>query len=741
MSTVTVDEEIYSKNLPGNLITTIDELLDYCKGYIKNVEHLDSIKSAYYFAEKMHEGQIRGTGEPYIVHPLNVAYILAKFKSTPTVLIAGLLHDVIEDTEITYEEITDLYGNEIAMLVQGVTKLKNLEYVSKEQSMVENYQKLFLSMAQDLRVAIIKIADRTHNARTFIGLPDDKRRRKAKETMDIYIPIINRLGMYKIKSELEDICFKALMPNEYKEIAHKVSRKRDESEELLNNFIDTVKNQLESDNIKAKIKGRIKTNYSIYKKMTQKNKEFDEIFDLFATRIIVETIADCYASLGIIQTTFSHIPGRIKDYIAVPKPNLYQSVHTTIIGPEKQIIEVQVRTHEMNSIAENGIAAHWAYKEGVDANTSQQHQDILGQLQWYKHLADYSSEEEDRDDFFNVVVNDLLQTNIYVMTPDGRVIDLPSGATPIDFAFKIHTEVGYQTVGAIVNGKIVPLSHPLKTGDVCKINTSKNSFGPSEDWLKFVVTNHAKNKIKAFNKKKNKGRLIAQGKEKVEKAFSARNIPLTDVQFELEKFSKFNIRDIVDIYYNVGIGNLSEKTVVEKYLENIKNDFTSNESVASLYNSRKDNQQERSHLGVVVPGISNPYLNLAKCCMPIPGDEIVGFITKSKGISVHRQSCVNAENSDKNRQIEVYWETKGSQKSYEAKVKLVIFNRNGVLADVISVFNTYNISVVGINIDVRKNEQADVFVTGKIKNIADLKRLVQNLKKIPDVFSVERINN
>ncbi len=734
-----------------NTIKSIDTVLEVAKKYIKKEESIDLIKRAYEYAEKMHAGQMRKSGDPYITHPLSVAYILATLHASPTVISAGLLHDVIEDTEATYDDVTLIFNMEIADLVTGVTNLKNLKYESREQKTVENFQKLFLAMAKDIRVIIIKIADRLHNIRTLDVRSENARRRIAKETIDIIVPIVHRLGMYKIKAEMEDKCFYYLDRDSYEEVTTLIEKERKKSSMGLEEFISKLKSLLAKEDFVPDIKGRVKTTYSVHKKMSTKGKEFNEIFDLFAVRIIVDTVGSCYEALGTIQTFFKPIPKRFKDYIAMPKPNLYQSLHTTVIAASGLIFEVQIRTRKMDEIAEEGVAAHWAYKEGSQLTAHAQQQEILASLPWFKKFVEYSGDEErnpeEEADFFNVVIEDLLPANVFVLTPNGRVIDLPSGSTTIDFAYKVHTDVGHSMVGACVNGKIVPISYELKTGEVCEIRTSKQSFGPSEDWVKLVKTRHARNKIKQFFKQQNREEKEVLGKEKLEKELISRGVSLADVAFgekEIELFYKYDVRTILDLYYAIEVGHIGVKTVADKLLLSDRKSDKSNDAIIEQYQQKSEEttSQNKSETGVIVPGVSLPYIKLAKCCMPIPGDDIVGIVTKCSGIVVHNADCHNIEGQENLREIEVLWDKNVVEKgnaSYEIDLLITAYDRVGLLADIVNVFNKMKINVINVNVNVAKDQRVKIEVRIKMKNNSMLEQYVANVKKVKDIYSVERL--
>ncbi len=732
--------------MDNKIIKTFDELMASVKNYIKEEENIDLIKRAYRYAYRMHDGQMRKSGDPYIVHPLNVAYILSELRASPMVLAAGLLHDVIEDTEATYDDICLLFDLEIADLVRGVTNLKRLKYESREEKAAQNFQKLFLAMAKDIRVIIIKIADRLHNIRTLFARSEEAKRRISKETIDIFVPIIHRLGMYKIKAEIEDKCFKYLDPDNYENVKELIKVEWEKSNIGLDEFINSLQEKLTSEGIKSDIKGRVKTIHSVHKKMVNKNKEFTEIFDLFAIRIIVDTVGCCYETLGLIQQMFKPIPKRFKDYIAMPKPNLYQSLHTTIIAPSGKIFEVQIRTKKMDEIAEGGVAAHWAYKENSKLSAAKQQKEILAKLPWFKKFVEYSADGDTlsvaKDEFFNVVMEDLLTANVFVLTPNGRVVDLPSGATVIDFAYKIHTDIGHKMVGATINGKIVPLAYEVKTGQVCEIRTSKRSFGPSEDWLKVVKTRHAKNKIRQFFKSQNREEKEERGKEKIMAEFSDRDLVASEhlkKENALRYLVKYDIKNESDLYYAIETNVITAKTAVDKIIQNEPN-VQSNEEILKQYNQTQTNEKikPKSSFGIVVPGITLPYVKIAKCCMPIPGDEITGIVTKGSGIVVHTVDCHNIGEKANSHAVEVYWDSDYNQ-NYEIDILITAFNRSNLLSDIINVFNKLKTQIKNLNVEVSKDEMVMITLKISVKNVSCLEQHAANLKKIADVYSVERL--
>jgi len=622
--------------------------------YIHNKNDLKLLEEAYQLAFLKHQGQFRKSKEPYIIHPVNVGYILASLQSGPNTLIAGLLHDVVEDTETTLKEIETIFGEEVAFLVDGVTKISKLSFVSENRE-AENQQKMLLAMSKDIRVVLIKIADRLHNMRTIDYQPQEKRMQIANETLDIYAPLAHRLGLFLIKAELEDRSLRIINPPEFYKIRNLVENKEYLHKDNLNEMVTTIGNYLKSNKInKYDISGRTKSIYSIYKKMVYQQRSFDDIYDILALRVIVDKIETCYQVLGIIHAHFVPIPKRFKDYIAVPKPNLYQSLHTTVLSSKGSIYEIQIRTEEMDKIAEYGVAAHWAYKEGRHYSKEREQFEIAQKLKWYQELLKMSSDtDESASEFVETVKEDILSANIYVFTPKGQVIELSKNATPIDFAYRIHSDVGDKTVGALVNNKMVSLDYQLKTGDVVNIKTNKNSPGPNENWLKIVQTNHAKHKIRNFLNKQNRDQLLLTGKQLVEKEAAAQKADLTllNDEFAIQHFSKNMVKSLDALYIEVGKSLLSPKTVVARMLGKELDKET-------LLQRQLDKAQRiltTTHVsGIIVEGLSTPQIKIANCCLPVPGDSIVGFVTRGSGIAVHHKDCPNLKNFDKERIVDVF---------------------------------------------------------------------------------------
>ncbi len=720
----------------------LEDLLNLTKEYIHNEDSTKKIVHAYEVAEKMHNGQFRKSGEPYIIHPLNVACILASLHVGPDTICAGLLHDVVEDTSMTKEELASEFGEDIAELVDGVTKVGQLKFVSLEEKQVENHQHMLLAMAKDIRVIVVKLADRLHNIRTLGSLNSEKQVRIAKETLEIYAPLAHKLGIFRIKAELEDTALKYVEPAYYNKILGHI--KSDDSVRMQNvdHTIDEIKKLLDESGLKNyRIKGRIKNIYSIYKKMVNQNKDFKDIYDILAIRVIVDNIGECYQVLGIIHSHYTPVPKRFKDYIAVPKPNMYQSLHTTVISNDGFTFEVQIRTEDMDRVAEYGIAAHWAYKEGVEYSKEREQFEIAQKLKWYGDLLKFSEEEksDDAKDYVETVKEDLLNTNVYVYTPQGEVIDLPVGATPLDFAYKIHTNIGNKTVGAMVNNHIVPLDYELQTGDIISIKTNKNSFGPSENWLKIAKTTHAKHKIKSFLNKQNRDILVLHGKELVDEEFHQNKIisyELTD-DFAKENFTKNNINNLDELYLEVGKGNLSPKTVLSKFTGDDQN------KLEEAFNRQMERNQRilttNSDTGVVVEGLTNPQLKLGSCCNPIPGDEIIGYVTKGNGIVVHHLNCKNAKTFQKERIIPLKWATNPGRK-YPVSIKIEATSNMNLLVEIMNTVSASNMSILAIN----ANSSSVVSTIVKLKvmcnNLLDLEKMIINLKKVKYIYNIEREN-
>lgn len=726
---------------------TIEEVLEKATRHLLE-DDITFIKKAYEYAEEAHKNQFRKSGEPYIVHPVQVANILVDLQLDPSTIAGGFLHDVVEDTDRTIEEIEDVFGSEVAMLVDGVTKLGQIKYKSKEAQQAENHRKMFVAMAKDIRVILIKLADRLHNMRTLEHLPPEKQRRISNETLEIFAPLAHRLGISTMKWELEDTSLRYLNPKEYYRIVEEMKQKRTEREAHIENVIAEINRQLQEVNIKSKISGRPKHIYSIYRKMVDQNKDFDEIYDLLAVRVIVESVKDCYAVLGIIHTCWKPMPGRFKDYIAMPKPNLYQSLHTTVMGPGGDPLEVQIRTSDMHEIAEYGIAAHWAYKEGKSARN----QAFEQKLTWFREILEWQKEADDAEEFMESLKTDLFSDMVYVFTPKGDVIELPAGSVPIDFAYRIHTEIGNQTVGAKVNGKIKPLDYQLQTGDIVEVITSKQSYGPSHDWLNITRSSKAKNKIRQFFKKQRRDENIIKGREAVEEEIKSQGYNLKEV-LTLENLErvckKFNFVNEDDLFAAVGYQGLTASLIVTRLTDPLREAKEEDEAIAKkleeLQSESRNRLQARtkSSTGVKVAGIDNLLVRLARCCNPVPGDEIVGFITRGRGVSVHQKQCPNMKGIEQNeRLLEVYWQHHDNVvKQYDVDLEITGFDRNGLLNDVLQAVNEIGTGITKVNGRADENKIATIRISLLIHNTSHLQKVVHRIKQVQDVYTVKRVLN
>lgn len=715
----------------------LDSLLSKIKEYNPNC-NVEKITKAYYFAKNEHEGQFRNSGEPYFVHPVAVATILAELYMDDATIIAGLMHDVLEDTDVTFEQMAQEFDEEIAKLVDGVTKLKKIKYQSKQESQANNLRKMVLAMNSDIRVIIIKIADRLHNMRTLEYMKKAKQLEKAKETIEIYAPLAYRLGMSSVKWELEDLSLRYLEPDIYYDLAEKVKKKRSEREKIIQDIISEIDLSLKKNNINAKIKGRPKSLYSIYKKMYKQNKTFDEIFDLTAIRIIVPTVSDCYAVLGIVHSKWKPIPSRFKDYIAVPKPNLYQSLHNTLIGSNGEVFEVQIRTFDMHKTAEYGIAAHWKYKEGVDRTTN-----FDEKLTWLRQLMDWQREVNDNREFITSFKEDFITDEVFVFSPKGDVINLVTGSTPIDFAYKVHTAVGNNCVGAKVDGRIVPLSYKLKNGNIVEILTNPNSSGPSKDWLKIVKSSQARTKIKQWFKKENRSLNIVKGRDMLEKeirrlGYTYSKILKDEWLLQIAKRLSFNSTD--DMYASIGFGNVHLKQVIPK-LKEYYNDYYDENIEDLLTDIKSEKSSNFNNKGVNVIGIDNVEVSFAKCCNPLPGDKIIGYITKGRGISVHTIDCSNIKsilNGD--RLIEVEW-SNTKNLFYKVEIAIISLDQVGALADVAKVISESKLNLVGMNAKTGKDKTFITNIIIEIKNNEELQRLTNKIKSVKGILDVYRVRS
>jgi GTP pyrophosphokinase len=737
---------------------TQDEVYAICAGYM-NEEHLDFVKKAYDFAAYVHKDQARKSGEPYIIHPIQVAGILAKLKMDPETVASGYLHDVVEDTNITLGDINELFGHDVAVIVDGLTKLSKVTYVAHRDELAENHRKMLIAMAKDLRVIMVKLADRLHNMRTLMHLRPDKQRRIASETLDIFAPLADRLGISTIKWELEDLSLRYLNPQQYHRIASLMNSKRTEREQYIKSAIVDIKKSLADLNIEYEIYGRPKHIYSIYKKMRDKHKQFDELYDLLAIRVVTKSIKDCYAVLGAIHTQWKPMPGRFKDYIAMPKANLYQSIHTTVIGPEGKPLEVQIRTEEMHHVAEYGVAAHWAYKEG---QTSKVQYDKDGKkLDFFREILEIQDESTDAADFMESVKGDVFGDRVYVFTPRGDVFELPKGANTLDFAYLVHTEVGNHTVGAKVNGKIVPLNYQMKNGDIIEMLTSSNS-SPSRDWVNLVFTSRARNKIRRYFKQEDKEDNAMKGRDMLEHQLTEMGLHPNDFMGKepmQQLLQRLNYASEDELLSAIGYGELTPLVVANRLTEKYRHDkeaaeqrereaaiLSQNKKYTTVSKTKKPNPAARTNQagngeGVIIEGVDNLLVHLAKCCSPVPGDPIVGYVTKGRGVTIHRSDCQNVTSNpqEASRLIEVSWQQKNdNSQSFNADLEIYGFNRNGLLNEVLQVLNAQTKNLNNINGRVDHDQMADIHVTVGISNLAHLDRMIDAIKNIPDVYEVKR---
>ena len=728
----------------------VDKIIETVKSYSPNA-NTDMIYIAYRLAKSAHSHQFRRSGAPYIEHPVQIAYIASQLSLDATAISAALLHDVVEDTPYTYEDIETLFGKSVAEIVDGVTHLKQIQYNTREEQQVENLRKMFLAMAKDIRVVIIKLIDRLHNMRTLNFMPRAKQLLISKETLDVYAPLAHRLGMSKIKIELEDLALKYLDPVAYEEITQSINQKKEERERYISDIMEILRGKLEEMGIKGQVTGRAKHFYSIFRKMYTQNKTLDELYDLFAVRVIVDSVADCYAVLGMVHDLYTPVPMRFKDYIAMPKPNMYQSLHTTVIGENGTPFEIQIRTWEMHRIAENGIAAHWKYKEGISGVS-----DMDSKLEWVRTLLDTQTNLIDTDDFFNTLKFDLFEDEVFVFTPQGKVISLPARSTVIDFAFAIHSQVGYKMSGAKVNGKIVPNNYQVQNGEIVEILTA-NTHGPSRDWLKLCRTSTAKNKINQWFKRERRDENIEHGKELIEREL--RRLGNTHEQlFKPEWLAilirRYGFQSLDDLYASVGYGGLTAQKVVmrlrEEWLKQNR-ELEAKKKLEAVYNEESKTvkaepaKRYASSKGIIVKDIDNCLVRLARCCNPVAGDDIVGFITKGRGVSVHRRDCPNMNpdvmsDEDKGRFIEVMWDSERST-SYIANLKVEAHNRDGILLEITNILSTLKIPFKSVNANITKNDIAVIQIGVEIRNTSDLALLRKKIVQLHGIINVTRIGN
>lgn len=724
---------------------TFEECMENVQTYIKRPENIELIQKAYDFAYEHHKGQFRKSGEPYVIHVIQVANTLALMHCGPKTIAAGLLHDTVEDCQgVTTDTITELFGQEIATLVDAVTKIGAIKFKDEEEYLASNHRKLFIAMAKDIRVILIKLADRLHNMRTLQYMRPEKQKKIARETLSVYAPIAHRLGISEIKNELEDLSFKYLDYKKYEEIKDLVKQRESDRNEQVHEMISDIESIMQEYNIQYRIFGRSKHFYSIYKKMVTKNKRFEEILDLLAIRIVTDSVVHCYEILGYIHAKYRPIPGRFKDYIAMPKANMYQSLHTTIVEPEHgNIFEIQIRTEEMDAIAERGVAAHWKYKENRNYTPEYEQKEIEDKLSWFRDFSMMTDEEsEDPLEYMNVLQKDIFEANVYCLTPRGKVIALPSGSCPIDFAYRIHTEVGNKTVGAKVNGAIVPLNTPLKTGDVVDILTNNNSAGPSADWIKIVKSGHARNKIRTFLQKQeqqSRKESIKLGQSMLEDEFRRLKLdPKSMDQKRLESIlTSLSFKSVDDLYVGIAMKRVSLQSIVDRLVKNRSN-MLEDQEIMKIYNKQPAHVTKHSSCGVIVPGVDTIAVSLANCCRPIPGDSIIGYISKGQGVKVHRADCPNIVN-EKKRLIPVQWEEGLDEKQYEVNLIIHSDDRNYLLSDIVTTLQQCNVYLKHVDSAVDDgNLEATTKLTVSVRNAAHLQNLISNLKKVRSVNEVIR---
>ncbi len=702
------------------------------------------VERAYNFAKNAHAGQKRKSGKPYFTHPFRVAEILADLMLDATTIAAGLLHDCVEDIDsITIEQISAEFGQEVALLVDGVTKLTRLNFTSKEEQQAESLRKMFLAMAKDIRVVLIKLADRLHNMRTLKFQPPARQIAIAHETLDVYAPLAHRLGMFAIKWELEDLSLRYIDSAGYYDLVEKVGMKRKEREESIRNVISILRDKLAEAHIKCEIEGRPKHFYSIYRKMVLQHKSFDQIHDLIAIRVLVDTVPDCYAALGVVHTLWTQVPNRFKDYISMPKGNMYQSLHTTVVGMRGMTFEVQIRTYEMHRTAEYGIAAHWRYKEG------KQEDELDHKLYWLRQILDWQNETRDPHEFMDALKVDLFSDEVFVFTPKGDVIDLPKGATPLDFAYRIHTAIGNKCVGAKINGRIVPLDTELETGDFVEVMTSSSSHGPSRDWLKIVKTSEAKSKIRSWFKHEFKDENLQKGRDMLEREAKRLGYTLPQLaktEYLEPVYRRYTLSSLDDLYVTVGYGGLSPNQVLNRLLEEYRKNNKPEESEPLLAEPQPASQRSsashsHSDHGVIVEGEPGMLVRFAKCCNPLPGDDIVGYITRGRGVSVHRRDCANMQDSavEPERMVRVNWEGDGDT-SYEADIQIIAYDRMGLLGDLSMLFTQEEVPLVAVSARTNRDKTTTINLTIAIKNTQQLEKLIKKLLKRSDIIEVFRVS-
>ena len=728
---------------------TINDVLEVCGKYITNQESIDLINQAYDFIMEKHEGQKRKSGEPYTIHLIWVAYILATLQTGPATIAAGLLHDVMEDCGVSREEMVERFGEEITTLVEGVTKIGKMPFKDESDVYAENHRKIYIAMAKDIRVILIKFADRLHNMRTLQFMPPHKQKRISRETLEVYTPIAHRLGIIDIKTELEDLSLSYLDPVAYSEISKLLATKQEERKESVAKMMASVKQILDDNSYQYRILGRAKSIYSIYKKMFVKKKRFDELYDLYALRIITQDKMDCYGILGLIHDQYRPIPGRFKDYIAMPKPNMYQSLHTSVIGEDGNTFEIQIRTEEMDELAELGVAAHWRYKENKGYSSKKEQQEIGEKLQWLREFISLSDDIKDGDakEYYDSLKRDIFEANVYVLTPQGKIVELPNGSTPIDFAYRIHTEVGHKAVGAIVNNVMVPIDTKLNTGDVVEIKTNKQSLGPSEDWLKFVRTAGARNKIRQFianREAETKKETIEDGRKMLRDELKKRQLDekkYMDPDTYKTYLGSFGARSFDDILYFIGKKSLPAMNLLDRVVPKKSGFFDSISKMLQRNNQVNEKQQSsRNNSGVVVKGLDGLRIQLSKCCNPIPGDDIMGFVSQGQGIKVHRRDCPNIQQPEiKARLIDVYWDFASiSTMKFQADLEIVGLDRPNLLNDVVTSLGQMKINILNIHADV-VDMKAIIKLKISVEDASRLQQAIDNIDRIQGIYEIKRV--
>ncbi len=729
------------------------ELIDTIRRYHPS-DDISQVKKAYEAAKKYHADQLRKSGEPYIIHPLKVALILADLQMDKESIIAGILHDVVEDTDMTLEDIEQEFGSDVALLVDGVTKLTRLSWsrekrTDKTEIQAENLRKMFLAMAKDIRVIIIKLADRLHNMRTLQYMSPEKQKEKSRETLEIFAPLASRLGISKIKVELDNLSLQYLRPDDYRKLVADIDQKKEYREDYIRQIVEEVRTQLETAGIQAEVYGRVKHYFSIYKKMMVQHKTLDQIYDLFAVRVLVDTVSDCYAVLGIIHEMYTPMPGRFKDYIAMPKANRYQSLHTTLIGKDGIPFEIQIRTYEMHRTAEYGIAAHWKYKEGKDGETALTNEEE--KLSWLRQILEWQRELSDNGEFLTSLKSDLdlFSENVYCFTPNGDVKNLPKGSTPIDFAYSIHSAVGDRMVGARVNDKLVPIDYEIRNGDRVEIITSQNSQGPSRDWLGLVKSPQARNKINQWFKKQNKEENIERGRDLFERYCKSKNVSVSEIthpEYVEKLLKKYGFKEWSAVLAAIGHGGLKESQVFNKLMDEKRKDdrlHITDEEVqrAAEENAKKPAGLKKTSRGIVVEGLDDLAVHFSGCCNPIPGDEIVGYVTRGRGISIHRSDCINVLNlpeNERNRVIEAEWDEEVRTDKYKTQITIFAGNRIGLLADISRTLSEGSVDIQSVNTRISRQGVATVIVDFLTTGVEEISRIMEQIRRIDGVMDIER---